>query len=297
MEKIKIIVNPKSGREQSIAKLSALIGLISKDGYKIDLRFTTKRGDALRFASEDEGEDLIISVGGDGTLNEVVNGMYFANRKTPLAVLQCGTVNDFATVLNIPSNIKDFYNMIKIGKVMPVDLGMAGDRVFVNVAAGGFLTDIAYQVSEDKKTILGRMAYYLEGIKEVSKIGIINDIEFKKIKFESQEYKREEETLMFIIANSGHIGGFKNLAPDAEVYDGYLDVLIIKAINITDLPTLLTSILSGSHVSHEKVEYLKTKEIKISTKEKIVIDVDGEKAGKLPMTFRVLEKALNLVVN
>ncbi|RVU54031.1 diacylglycerol/lipid kinase family protein [Anaerosphaera multitolerans] len=296
MEKIKIIANPKSGKEQAINKINALISLFSQDGYKIDLRFTTKRGDAMIFAEEDDGEDLIISVGGDGTLNEVVNGLYKSKRDVPLAILQAGTVNDFANVLKIPNNIRGFYEMIKRGKIKKVDLGMAGDRVFVNVAAGGMFTNIAYQVPEEKKTLLGRMAYYIEGVKELTKLGNPEE-SIIEAKINCEELNTVENVLMFIIANSASVGGFRYLAPDAEVFDGYLDVLIVKELELYDIPLLLPSILNGTHTEHDKVIYLKTKEITIESNKDVVIDVDGEKTESLPMTFKILEKALNLVVN
>lgn len=296
MEKIKIIANPKSGKEQAVNKINALINLMSSDGYKIDLRFTSKRGDAMLFAEEDEGEDLIISVGGDGTLNEVVNGIYKSNRDTPLAIFQAGTVNDFANVLKIPSNVRSFYEMIKKKNIQKVDLGMAGDRVFANVAAGGMFTNIAYQVTEDKKTLLGRMAYYIEGVKEFAKLGN-PDANIIKADINCKELSAKEDVLMFVIANSASVGGFKYLAPDAEVFDGYLDVLIVKELEMYDIPILLPSILNGSHTGHDKVIYLKTKEITIDANKDVAIDVDGEKAGSLPMTFKILEEALNLVVN
>lgn len=296
MKKVKIIANPKSGKEQTVSKINELITLMSQDGYKIDLRFTTKRGEASEYAMQDEGEDLIISVGGDGTLNEVANGMYKSNRKIPLAILQAGTVNDFAKVLNMPTTAKGFYSMLKKNKIQKIDLGMAGERVFVNVAAGGLFTNIAYQVSEEKKTMLGRSAYYIEGLKEFAKLGNIKENSIKvNMKFDDKEL--DENILLFIVANSASVGGFKYLAPDAEVFDGYLDVLAVKELEIYDIPMLLPSILNGTHTEHDKVVYLKTKEITITSDSEIDIDVDGEQQGNLPMTFKILENALDLIIN
>lgn len=294
MKKIKIIANPKSGREQALIKINQLINLFSEDGYKIDLRFTKKKNDGAIFASEDEGEDLIICYGGDGTLNEVVNGIYYRERKVPLAILAGGTVNDFATFLDLPTNVRDFYEMIKRNNQIDVDLGMAGDRIFANVAAAGMLTEVAYTVSDDLKSKIGRIAYYIEGVKEFVKIRQDSDLITASIK--SEELEAEEKIHMFLVANSASVGGFKKIAPQAEVYDGYLDVLILKGINSSEILEIGPSILSGKHIDHDKVIYLKTKEITISTDKELIVDVDGERAGKLPMTFKVLDKAITLIV-
>lgn len=294
MKKIKIIANPKSGREQALIKINQLINLFSEDGYKIDLRFTKKKNDGAIFASEDEGEDLIICYGGDGTLNEVVNGIYYRERKVPLAILAGGTVNDFATFLDLPTNVRDFYEMIKRNNQIDVDLGMAGDRIFANVAAAGMLTEVAYTVSDDLKSKIGRIAYYIEGVKEFVKIRQDSDLITASIK--SEELEAEEKIHMFLVANSASVGGFKKIAPQAEVYDGYLDVLILKGISSSEILEIGPSILSGKHIDHDKVIYLKTKEITISTDKELIVDVDGERAGKLPMTFKVLDKAITLIV-
>lgn len=296
MKKIKIIANPNSGREQALIKINQLINLFSEDGYKIDLRFTKKKNDGTIFAGEDEGEDIIICYGGDGTLNEVVNGMYHRSRQVPLAILAGGTVNDFATILDIPTNVKDFYAMVKENNQIDVDLGMAGDRVFANVAAAGMLTEVAYTVSDELKSKIGRMAYYIEGVKEFSKLRQMSEENLITAKIESEELVSEEKIHMFLIANSASVGGFKKIAPRAEVYDGYLDVVILKGIKSSEVLEIAPSILSGKHIDHDKVIYLKTKEITISTDKELIVDVDGEKAGVLPMTFKVLDKALKLVI-
>ena len=296
MEKIKIIANPKSGREQALSKINQLINLFSDDGYKIDLRFTKQQYDATRYAEEDENEDLIICYGGDGTLNEVVNGIYHRERKVPLAILAGGTVNDFATILEIPTNVRDFYDMVKENNTVDVDLGLAGDKVFANVAAAGVLTEVAYTVSTDLKNKFGRLAYYVEGFKEFTRLRQNETADLINATIECEELNANEKIHMFIIANSASVGGFKKVAPKAQVSDGYLDAVILKGLSTAEILEIAPTVFSGRHIDHDKVIYLKTKEIKISADKDLIVDVDGEKAGKLPMTFKVLNKALRLVV-
>ncbi|MDO5715465.1 MAG: diacylglycerol kinase family lipid kinase [Tissierellia bacterium] len=297
MKKIKIIANPVSGREEALQKVMHLVKFLSKDQVEITLLFTHGTDDATRYAQQDHGEDLVIACGGDGTLHEVVNGLYYAKRRKPLAILPCGTVNDFANHLKLPHNVRRFYQMLLKGNTMDIDLGMAGERVFVNVAAGGHLTEIAYSVSDDTKAKFGNMAYYFEGAKELLKLRPFGQTDLIKLYVESEELQGEEEVLVFIIANSASVGGFKKLAPRAEVFDGYLDVLMLKELEPLDVPELIASLLNGNHVDHNKIIYIKTKEIQIKSDRQVNLDLDGERAGELPMTFKVLEKALTLIVN
>lgn len=296
MKRVKIIANPNSGRGAALGKILELIELMSEDRYEIELLFTHEEGDGTRFAYDYSGEDFIICSGGDGTVNEVVNGMYLSGRDIPLGILQSGTVNDFANAQGLPTSPNTFYKMIKNYKTKTIDLGLAGERAFINVAAGGMLTEIAYTVSAEKKATLGDMAYYLEGARVLLEEKIFKYKKSLNFYIESEEFTGTIEGLLFLITNSTSVGGFKKMAPLADISDGFLDVLIFKEIRISDVPELFASLMGGRHVDHNKVMYLKTKNIKISSDENLTIDVDGEKASTLPMTFKVLENKLKIIV-
>lgn len=296
MKRVKIIANPNSGRGAALGKILELIELMSEDRYEIELLFTHEEGDGTRFAYDYSGEDFIICSGGDGTVNEVVNGMYLSGRDIPLGILQSGTVNDFANAQGLPTSPYAFYKIIKNFKTKTIDLGLAGERAFINVAAGGMLTEIAYTVSAEKKATLGDMAYYLEGARVLLEEKIFKYKKSLNFYVESEEFTGTIEGLLFLITNSTSVGGFKKMAPLADISDGFLDVLIFKEIRISDVPELFASLMGGRHVDHNKVMYLKTKNIKISSDENLTIDVDGEKASTLPMTFKVLENKLKIIV-
>lgn len=295
VKKYKIIANPKSGNESAVDKISELVELMADEGCKIDLRLTGKSGDAYEFAKEYEGEEVVISIGGDGTLNEVVNGIMANTTRVPLAVLSGGTVNDFATAMQLPTDVEIFYEMLKKHKTKKIDVGFAGEKAFINVAAGGMMTDIAYTVPEEKKTILGKAAYYVEGLKEVAKLGDKNKKNYFKLKIESDEFTSTEEVLAFVCANSTSVGGFE-MAPKALVDDGYLDVLMVKDLDLSELPKLIGSFTKGKHIEHNKIIYLQTKSFKLTSDVELRVDVDGEKAGKLPLEFKIVEKAIDLII-
>lgn len=295
MKRVKIIINPSSGRQLVERKIDYLSKLLLDDGYIVGKYFTEKKYDAknetIKTCKEDW--DIIIACGGDGTVNEVATGIALSKNKLPVAILSSGTVNDFANHMNIPRNIDDFFDMIKREKIVNVDLGKVNEEYFVNVAAGGLFANVGYLVNSEMKAILGRMAYYFEGVRELTS----ENLEPITLSFKSEEYTEVSETLIFLISNSSSIGGFKKLAPNADVLDGLLDVLIIKKSNVADLANIFFSILKGEHINHPNVKYFKTKKITIEAEnEEVNIDIDGEYGGKLPATFQVVSKGMRVLI-
>lgn len=294
MKKVKMIINPSSGRQTVENRVDLLAKFLLDDGYMVAKFFTKKKDDAMKAAMRacEENWDIIIACGGDGTVNEVAKGVAKSENKVPVAILSSGTVNDFANYMNIPNRITDFFEMIKREKVIDIDLGKIDDNYFVNVAAGGLLTTVGYQVQPEAKAILGRLAYYFEGLKEL----VIEGLEPIRVSFESKEYTSDEEILLFLISNSSSIGGFKKLAPDADVLDGLLDVLIIKNSDVPELANIFFNVLRGDHINHPNVVYFKTERIEIKTEKDVPIDIDGEYGGKLPATFQVVPKGMKLII-
>lgn len=294
MEKIKFIINPSSGRQMIDRRIDSLIKKLLNDGYLIAKHYTKGKDDATyeTIATCKENFDLIVVCGGDGTVNEVVKGLMLSDKKVPIAIIASGTVNDFAKFLNLPSTINGIYRLIKKRNTMQVDVGKLGDQYFVNVAAGGLLTSVAHTAQPEMKAILGKIAYYLEGLKELMK----ERLEPIKVEIRTPEIVLKEEILLFLISNSSSIGGFKKLAPSAEICDGLLDVVVIKKTEITELATIFINIFKGEHINHPKVIYFKTDTIEISSDDDVIIDIDGEYGGKLPACFQVVKNAIEIVV-
>ncbi|SHH40398.1 diacylglycerol kinase (ATP) [Caloranaerobacter azorensis DSM 13643] len=294
MKKVKVIYNPSSGRQIIQKRIDAICNILMDNGCLVGKFATKKKDDAFNETIKccNEDWDIIIACGGDGTVNEVVNGIAVGGKKIPVGILAAGTVNDFANFMDIPRSVKEFCDMILAGKTIDVDLGKVGNRYFVNVAAGGLLTNVAHQVPSELKTVLGRMAYYIEGLKEIPRQ------KFKPINLtiESNEYNATEDVLLFLISNSSSIGGFKKLAPTAEVEDGYLDCIIIRKSEITDIVSIFINLLKGEHIKHPNVVYFKTKRIRISTDDKVHVDVDGEYLGMLPAVFEIAPQAFRIFV-
>lgn len=294
MKRIKIIYNPSSGRQIIQRRIDSIYKIFMDNGYIIDKFATKKRFDAMNEAIKccEEDWDALIACGGDGTVNEIASGVIKGGRKIPVGILASGTVNDFANYMGLPRTPKEFCDMIMNGKTMDVDTGKYGDRYFVNVAAGGVITNVAHQVSSELKTALGRVAYYIEGIRDIPR----HMFKPFKASIYSEEYKGEEEVLLFLICNSSSIGGFRNLAKGADVQDGYLDCIIIKKSEIQDIVLILINLLRGELANHPNVTYFKTKKVSIRADKEVHVDLDGEYGGTLISSFEVLPNSFKIFI-
>ena len=296
------IINPSSGKQNIESTLKEIMSTMILDQItpQIDVFYTKKKDDAKnRAAALKPGEyDYVVSVGGDGTLNEVTNGLILSKSNIPLAIISAGTVNDFATYMKLPQNAEDFCKMIKEFQIKKVDVGKVNNEYFINVLAAGMLTDIAYKVPKDKKAVLGKMAYYLEGVKEFPKQLSQN----MTLSFKSKEFEDTLDIMVFLVTNSKSVGGFADAAPLASVSDGYLDVMILKKMDLfLEAPDLFIKWILGDHPKHPAIEYFQTKELSVLPTEKtaqIAIDYDGEILEEgLPVNISIVPEALNLIVS
>lgn len=272
------IINPSSGKQNFLNKIRDIIGRLIMDQScnSIDVFYTKKKNDALeKAASLKAGDyDFVVSVGGDGTLNEVINGMVLSDSGIPVAVISAGTVNDFASSLGLPQGPKSFCRMIRNFHTQVVDVGAVNNKYFINVVAAGFMSDIGFKVSKDKKAFMGKLAYYLEGAADIpNQLG--NTF---RMRFITKERTLEEEIMLFMVTNSKSVGGFNVIAPRASVSDGLLDVVIIRKMEIFQMIPLTISLLQGVHVNSPSVEYLQTDKIRIEllSKDNVNVDYDGE---------------------
>ena len=295
------IINPSSGKQNIESTLREIMAnlVLNQITSHIDVFYTQKKNDAKNRAAQlKPGEyDYVVSVGGDGTLNEVTNGLILSGSNTPLAIISAGTVNDFATYMKLPQTAEDFCRMIEEFQTKKVDIGKVNNEYFINVLAAGMLTDIAYKVPKDKKAVLGKMAYYLEGVKEFPKQLAQN----MTLSFHSKEFNDTLDIMLFLVTNSKSVGGFADAAPLASVSDGYLDVLILKKMDLLfEAPDLIIKWFQGDHPKHPAIEYFQTKELSVLPTEKtaeIAIDYDGEILEEgLPIDISIIPEALHLII-
>lgn len=294
------IINPSSGTKIFQRKALMAMHILSSEGI-IDgayFEYTRSKCHAYRIAKEiKKGQyDFCLVVGGDGTANEVVNGIIDGGSQTPICIVPAGTVNDFASFLGLPRDTENIVRMIKDFKLLPCDVGKVDDHYFLNVVAGGTLSDVAHNVTTEAKTELGRLAYYLEGARNLSSLRF-NHMHLC-ISIDGHTFE-EKKAFLFAIANSPSVGGFPNLLPKAKINDGYLDFLLLKDVNATDILPLMLQISVGNHINNPKVIYKQCKTIKVenlSEKKSPIYDYDGEEGGPLPVNAEILPKAINIIV-
>jgi len=298
MKFIKIIYNPVSGRGAAEDRVNQVAQILLDRGYTINKYATKAQGDGRREARESCAGpwELIIAAGGDGTINEVTSGIYESGMHTPLALLHEGTMNDIAKHLNISNDPVVFCNMIDEFHHISIDLGKAHDRYFLNVVAGGMITAAAHRTPTELKHVLGRVAYYLEVIRELTYSGL----RAYKLKIIHDGIEEVGRYNLFVISNSPTIGGFEQLMPLAQMQDGLLDCIFIReSESIQEAAELFLSVLKGEHINHSKVLYFRTNKIDVYSEGigDIELDFDGEYAGKLPISIEIIPSAINILVN
>lgn len=292
MKRARIIYNPTSGRELFRKHLPEVLEKMEQAGYETSCHATTGEGDATvaAAAAVERGFDLIVAVGGDGTLNEVVSGVSTFSERPKIGLIPMGTTNDFARAVHIPRDINKAVDIIIQGDSIPVDVGLMNDRHFINIAGGGRLTELTYEVPSKLKTMLGQMAYYLKGIE------MIPSIRSSKVRIEYDGEVFDDHAMMFLIGLTNSVGGFEKLAPDASINDGKFSLLILKELNMAEFIRVASLALRGEHLSDPHVIYAKASKISVTSDERVLLNLDGEYGGLLPATFENLCRHVEVLV-
>lgn len=292
MQRARIIYNPTSGREGFKKELPDVLKRFEESGYETSVHSTIGVGDATKAAriAVERGFDVIVAAGGDGTINEVINGMAEQPYRPKLGIIPVGTTNDFCRALSIPRNIQKAVDVIIENHSIPLDIGRVNDQYFMNIAGGGKLTELSYDVPSKLKTMLGQLAYYLKGIEMLPSLRPI------KVQIEYDGKLFEDEIMLFLVANTNSVGGFEKLAPSAEMDDGLFDLLILRKTNLAEFVRLASLALRGAHLDDDRIFYTRASRIKVNTEEQMQLNIDGEFGGLLPGEFTNLYRHIEYFV-
>jgi diacylglycerol kinase (ATP) len=277
--------------------------LFEGSGLRFEHDITEAPGHAIELAKSavEKGYELVVSVGGDGTINEIVNGLHQAggNKDIVLGILSTGTGSDYIRTIGLSRQYDEactrFLKPIKItvdlGVVEYANKGKTEKRLFVNFAGMGFDAEIVRRTTQKYKA-WGSLLAYLMGLLATVMSYRNRDI---IVKADGNEVKQRVCT---VIMNNGKYGGGGMLtAPDADISDGLLDVMTVGDISRPDLLYSLPKIYKGTHLTHPKVTMKKAREIEVSSLDgKMYLQADGELLGELPARFSVLPSALNIAV-
>lgn len=289
MKKVRFIYNPYSGENVILHELDIVLKMHQDKGYQVvPYRIEKDRGIEEALEIIDEDYKYILIAGGDGTVDSVVNVMKERGLDLPIAILPVGTANDFATFLKMPSDVKKACKAILSTKPTPVDIAKINDKYFVNVASSGLFTDVSQKTDINLKNTIGKLAYYLKGIEELPRFRKL------KVKLKAKELEYEGEMYLILVFNGQTAGGLK-LANRADARDGYLDVIMIKAVQIYEMLPLFIKILRGEHLDSDKVIYFKTNDIIIESDEDIVTDIDGEKGPDFPLHIECIRGGIKVL--
>lgn len=286
-----VIANPRAGRGEE-RDLGPALGVLRAAGWDVDLALTAEPGDATRLARGAVAQELdaVLAAGGDGTVNETVQGL--AGSETALGYLPLGTVNVWARELGLPSHPVTAAHAIVEGRTERIDLGLANERHFLLMAGIGFDGEVVRRsrAIEHHKQRFGVLPYVAAGLSAVPGYRGAD----MELRYDGSI--RRVQALMLIVGNTRLYGGRFRLTPHAVANDGWLDLCIVRGRGpLAVVRQSLPLILSGS-ISHSDVELLRVKTLSVRTHPALALQVDGELAGQTPVDFSVAPRALRAII-
>ncbi|HXZ98285.1 MAG TPA: diacylglycerol kinase family protein [Candidatus Acidoferrum sp.] len=302
-----LIVNPNSANGRT-GKNWTRIEQEVRRGLKtdFDVRFTERQGHATILASEaiKEGYERVVAVGGDGTINEVMNGFFEKgkplNPNAAMAVMSIGTGSDFVKTLEFPTTSFEAAERIRQGKVWAIDLGRCtftgldgeqGSRFFINIADFGSGGAVVDKVNRTTKLFGGQISF-LWGI-----LTTLPTYKNKLTKYQIDDSPEEEKVLnTFVVANGRYYGGGLKPAPDAQLDDALFDIVSIGDVGFLEAVSSLGKFRKGTYLEIPKVTFSKGKTVVASSEETQLVEMEGEVVGRLPARFEMFAKAMNIIV-
>jgi len=297
-----LIVNPVAGAGKTAKKWPYIKSLLENIGLCFEHDLTEAPGHAIELAKSaaKKGCELVVTVGGDGTINEVVNGLYDSGNiaDVMLGIISTGTGRDYIRTIGIPWAYQEACQCLMNPRKFTVDVGVIEymkdgqmvKRLFVNFAGLGFDAEVVRTTTQKFKA-LGNTASYLTGL-----LSTLLFYRNKNISLTVDGSATERKICTVLMSNGKYGGGGMFAAPDADPTDGLLDVLIIGDLSKSDLLWSLPRLYKGTHLTHPKVTIERAREIEIKSAEPVSLQADGELLGGLPARFYILPAALTIIV-
>jgi YegS/Rv2252/BmrU family lipid kinase len=283
-KKALFVLNPHSGKGLIKNHVLDIVDILVKAGYEVTIHPTQQRGDATKVVKErKKSYELVVCSGGDGTLDEIVTGIIKSGFKTTIGYIPAGSTNDFASSLNISSNMKKAADIAANGNSFACDIGRFNDDVFVYIAAFGLFTEVSYGTPQEMKNAMGHMAYILEGVRHLQNVKSYK-MKVTYIDSDNNEVVIEDQFIFGMVTNSLSIGGFKNITGnvfkgDIALNDGLFEVMLVK---FPKNPVELNSILAALAIENIDTEYVysfKSGNITFESENEVSWTLDGEFGG------------------
>lgn len=281
MKKAMLIINPTSGGEKALDYKEKLENKAKEYFEYVETKITEKAKDATAFAEEasKENYEAVIVFGGDGTVNEVISGIAEKNYIPKLGIIPGGTGNLITKLLEISQDIDEAIDQLDFNKTNVIDIGKANKSYFGYIFSVGSLPEAIHNVEIEDKTKYGVLAYAINTIKSVIKDEVFNI----KIETENGSYEGEASQVLVLLSNY-----YADKKIFEENKDGYANILILKNASIISKLSLIPDLLKGDIVENDNIEYIKAKDITISSDTKLESDIDGDQSDDLPVKITVL---------
>jgi diacylglycerol kinase (ATP) len=295
--RIDLILNVKT--PETVERIRTAVLALREDGHEVRPRLTFEAGDARRFAREAAvgGAGVVVAGGGDGTVNEVANGLHDhllaggeGAAAPKLAILPLGTANDLANTLGIPPEIEAAIMLAVAGVPTESNVGLVNGRCFLNVSTGGFGAEATGDAPVAAKRALGTLAYLIEGIKRFAAL------KPARARFRADRMLHDGPFLLFAVGNSSRTGGGTQLTPNARMSDDLLDVCIVKEISRVDFLGLLPDLRAGEHLDHPAVVYRQVSHLEVDSDVELHVNVDGEPMCERSFRYTLSPHRLTLLV-
>jgi diacylglycerol kinase (ATP) len=298
----KVIVNPVAGARSTRRKWPVISRLLEGIGLSFDFAYTEGVGHAMELArvAASDGYRCLVAVGGDGTVNEVANGILSSTKAkaTALGVVSTGTGSDFARSAGLERDYTTACTRLTSTKRLTIDVGLVSyqrdgrtqERFYINSAGVGFDAAVVRETERLPKFFGGTIPYVAGMLRTL--VGYKN----KQITLKLGDGEERHRVLNVAVANGNYMGGGMRVAPDAALDDSLLDVVVIGDFGKLELLKEFPKVYKGAHVSLPKVSIKKAKNVSIESTEPMLVYADGELLGECPASFRVVPRALSLVV-
>jgi putative lipid kinase SP_1045 len=281
MKKAMLIINPTSGGEKALDYKEKLENKAKEYFEYVETKITEKAKDATAFAEEasKENYEAVIVFGGDGTVNEVISGIAEKDYIPKLGIIPGGTGNLITKLLEISQDIDEAIDQLDFNKTNAIDIGKANKSYFGYIFSVGSLPEAIHNVEIEDKTKYGVLAYAINTIKSVIKDEVFNI----KIETENGSYEGGASQVLVLLSNY-----YADKKIFEENKDGYANILILKNASIISKLSLIPDLLKGDIVENDNIEYIKAKDITISSDTKLESDIDGDQSDDLPVKITVL---------
>ena len=270
MSKRKHLLFVIHGARAELPSVRHLVDWVREKGHTVEPRITWERGDATRFAAEGAqgGVDVVVALGGDGTVNEVLNGL--SGSGAALGIIPLGTANDFARQADIPLDPDHAMDVILRRKPVRIDTAQLNGHRFLNVSTAGIGAEATAETPADAKEALGALAYAITGVRKLA------DLTPTEARLETPDAELDLEFLVLAVGNGRMTGGGTMLTPRASVTDGLLDVCIVEPRARRDFARLALRFRRGDHLDSDGVRYLQVPWLRVVAGRAITVNVDGE---------------------